>query len=140
MILIQKKFIQMFKSVLLSALLLSLSTASFAELQVSEKIRPAVNSSVNPNIQRLEIPPTPNSMPLPAFGQGIIGWGTGPDGAEARLHNITKEDVAKLKTQAVTLDMVETWQKFYENETLRNAGNPTAPFRAQLMKKIAGLW
>ena len=53
---------------------------------------------------------------------------------------ITKEDVAKLKTQAVTLDMVETWQKFYENETLRNAGNPTAPFRAQLMKKIAGLW
>jgi len=36
--------------------------------------------------------------------------------------------------------MIQTWQKFYENETQRNAGNPTASFRAQLMKKIAGFW
>lgn len=130
----------MFKTALLSALLLSISTVSFAELQLSEKIRPTVKSLVNPNIDRLAIPPTPNNMSLPAFGQGIIGWGTGPDGAEKRLNNITKEDVAKLKTQEVTLEMVQTWQKFYENETQRNAGNPTAPFRAQLMKKIADLW
>ncbi|OTG89915.1 DUF4951 domain-containing protein [Acinetobacter sp. ANC 3813] len=130
----------MFKTALLSALLLSISTVSFAELQLSEKIRPTVKSLVNPNIDRLAIPPTPNNMSLPAFGQGIIGWGTGPDGAEKRLNNITKEDVAKLKTQEVTLEMVQTWQKFYENETQRNAGNPTAPFRAQLMKKIAELW
>lgn len=130
----------MFKTALLSALLLSISTVSFAELQLSEKIRPTVKSLVNPNIDRLAIPPTPNNMSLPAFGQGIIGWGTGPDGAEKRLNNITKEDVEKLKTQEVTLEMVQTWQKFYENETQRNAGNPTAPFRAQLMKKIAELW
>lgn len=130
----------MFKTALLSALLLSISTVSFAELQLSEKIRPTVKSLVNPNIDRLAIPPTPNNMSLPAFGQGIIGWGTGPDGAEKRLNNITKEDVEKLKTQDVTLEMVQTWQKFYENETQRNAGNPTAPFRAQLMKKIAELW
>jgi hypothetical protein len=32
--------------------------------------------------------------------------------------------------------MVQTWQKFYENETQRNAGNPTAPIRAELMKKV----
>ncbi len=130
----------MFKSVLLSAVLLSVSVASFADIQISEKVRPTVKSLVNPNIDRLAIPPTPNNMSLPAFGQGIIGWGTGPDGAEKRLNNITKQDVEKLKTQDVTLEMVQTWQKFYENETQRNAGNPTAPFRAQLMKKIAGLW
>lgn len=130
----------MFKTALLSALLLSISTVSFAELQLSEKIRPTAKSLVNPNIDRLAIPPTPNNMSLPAFGQGVIGWGTGPDGAEKRLNNITKEDVTKLKTQDVTLEMVQTWQKFYENETQRNAGNPTAPFRAQLMKKIADLW
>ena len=130
----------MFKSVLLSAALLSVSVASFAEIQISEKVRPTIKSLVNPNIDRLAIPPTPNNMSLPAFGQGIIGWGTGPDGAEKRLNNITKQDVDKLKTQDVTLEMVQTWQKFYENETQRNAGNPTAPFRAQLMKKIAGLW
>ena len=130
----------MFKSVLLSAVLLSVSVASFAEIQISEKVRPTIKSLVNPNIDRLAIPPTPNNMSLPAFGQGIIGWGTGPDGAEKRLNNISKEDVEKLKTQDVTLEMVQTWQKFYENETQRNAGNPTAPFRAQLMKKMAGLW
>ena len=130
----------MLKTALLSALLLSISTVSFAELQLSEKIRPTAKSLVNPNIDRLAIPPTPNNMSLPAFGQGVIGWGTGPDGAEKRLNNITKEDVEKLKTQDVTLEMIQTWQKFYENETQRNAGNPTAPFRAQLMKKIAGLW
>ena len=130
----------MFKSVLLSAVLLSVSVASFAEIQISEKVRPTIKSLVNPNIDSLAIPPTPNNMSLPAFGQGIIGWGTGPDGAEKRLNNISKEDVEKLKTQDVTLEMVQTWQKFYENETQRNAGNPTAPFRAQLMKKIAGLW
>lgn len=130
----------MFKSALLSAVLLSVSVASFADIQISEKVRPTVKSLVNPNIDRLAIPSTPNNMSLPAFGQGIIGWGTGPDGAEKRLNNITKQDVEKLKTQDVTLEMIQIWQKFYENETQRNAGNPTAPFRAQLMKKIAGLW
>ena len=130
----------MFKSVLLSAVLLSVSVASFAEIQISEKVRPTIKSLVNPNIDRLAIPPTPNNMSLPAFGQGIIGWGTGPDGAEKRLNNISKEDVEKLKTQDVTLEMVQTWQKFYENETQRNAGNPTALIRAELMKKIVSLW
>jgi len=130
----------MLKIALFSAVLLSVSAASFAELQISEKVRPVVKSLVNPDIQRLDIPPTPNNMSLPDFGRGIIGWGTGPDGAEARLNNITKQDVDQLKTQSVTLEMIQTWQKFYENETRRNAGNPTAPFRAQLMQKIAGLW
>ena len=130
----------MLKHLLLSAIVGFASTASFAELSISEKVRPTIKSLVNPNIQRLAIPPTPNNMSLPAFGQGVIGWGTGPDGAEKRLNTITKEDVSKLKTQGVSLEMVQVWQKFYENETQRNAGNPTAPFRAKLMQKISELW
>lgn len=130
----------MFKPLLLSALLLSASSLTFAELKISEKIRPQIKSQVNPDIQRLPLPPTPGNISLPAYGQGIIGWGTGPDGAATRLANVTKADVEKYKTQGVTLDMIQTWQKFYENETRRNAGNPTAPIRAELMKKIISLW
>lgn len=130
----------MLKPLLISTLLISASTLSFAELTLSEKVRPQIKSLVNPDIQRLALPPTPNNMSLPAYGQGIIGWGTGPEGAAARLANISKADVEKLKTQDVTLEMVQTWQKFYENETQRNAGNPTAPIRAELMKKIVSLW
>lgn len=130
----------MFKTTIISSLLICISSSTFAELLVSEKVRPQISSLVNPNIQRLDIPPTPNNMSLPSFGQGVIGWGTGPDGAETRLNNITKDDVEKLKTQNVTLEMIQTWQKFYENETNRNAGNSTAPLRAKLMKKIISLW
>lgn len=130
----------MLKVLILSLSALTLSTTCFAELSISETIRPQIKSLVNPNIDRLPLPPTPNNMSLPSFGQGIIGWGTGPDGAEARLNNITQADVEQIKTQGVTLEMLTIWQKFYENETQRNAGNPTAPLRAQLMKKIISLW
>ena len=106
----------MLKTTIISSLLICISSATFAELSVSEKVRPQISSLVNPNIQRLDIPPTPNNMSLPSFGQGVIGWGTGPDGAEKRLNNITKDDIEKLKTQNVTLEMIQTWQKFYENE------------------------
>ena len=131
----------MLKYTLIGSLLLGLSVSSFAEIKKADQtIPPQIKSSVNPQIERLAIPPTPNNMSLPSFGQGVIGWGTGPDGAENRLNNITKQDVDHLKTQNVNLEMIQTWQKFYENETQRNPGNPTAPFRAQLMKKIVTLW
>ena len=129
----------MLKPILFSCALLTAS-ASFAELTLSETIRPSAKSLVNPNINRLSIPPTPNNMSLPAFGKGVIGWGSGHQDAEARFLNVTQADVAIMKEKGLTLDMAQTWQAFYENETQRNPGNPTAPFRAQLMKKIAGLW
>ncbi len=40
-----------------------------------------------------------------------------------------------MKKEGLSLAMAQAWQTFYENETLRNPGNPTAPFRAKLMKK-----
>jgi hypothetical protein len=130
----------MLKPVSIAAMLLAVSPFTQADLHISEKVRPVVKSLVNPAYERMPIPATPNNMILPAFGQGIIGWGTGPDGAEARLNKVTAQDVAQIKTQGVTLEMAQAWQAFYENETLRNPGNPTAPFRAQLMKKIVALW
>ncbi len=130
----------MFKPFLLSSLLLTISVSTFAELQISEQIRPQLKSLVNPAIDRLEIPATPHNMSLPEFGKALIGWGSGPQDAEARFNQVSKADVEHMQQQGLTLAMAESWQKFYENETQRNAGNPTAPFRAQLMQKIVNLW
>ena len=130
----------MLKPVLLSSLLLLTATASFADLYLSEKIHPKLKSLVNTEIERLPIPATPNNMILREFGKGIIGWGAGPKDAEARFFNITQTDVETMKKEGLSLAMAQAWQTFYENETLRNPGNPTAPFRAKLMKKIVSLW
>ncbi len=54
----------MFKYFFITTLLLFTVSPSFAEIILSENIRPKVKSLVNPNIQRLEIPPTPNNMNL----------------------------------------------------------------------------
>ncbi|MCJ0926714.1 DUF4951 domain-containing protein [Acinetobacter lwoffii] len=130
----------MFKPVLLSSVLLTVATPSFADLYLSEKIRPHIKSLLNTEIERLPIPATPNNMILPEFGKGIIGWGAGPKDAEVRFLNITQAEVKTMKQKGLSLAMAQAWQTFYENETLRNPGNPTAPFRAQLMKKIVSLW
>lgn len=98
------------------------------------------NCQVNTQIERLAVPATPNQMSLPSFGQGVIGWATGPEGAQQRLSNVAHKDIAIFQAKSVTLDMVLEWQAFYENETKRNPCNPTAPLRAELMKKIAQLW
>lgn len=95
---------------------------------------------VNDSIQRNAIPHTPNNMSLPSFGRGVIGWAGGPEGAQARIDSVIQADIATFKAKGVNLDMVKEWQAFYENETQRNPCNPTAPLRAQLMKKIALLW
>ncbi|WOE33128.1 MULTISPECIES: DUF4951 domain-containing protein [unclassified Acinetobacter] len=125
---------------IISSIVILINLSSHAANINTEKIDRQPPSLLNPDIPRLAIPATPHHISLPAFGQGIIGWGTGPDGAEKRLHNITKADVDKLKTQHVDLDMIQSWQQFYENETQRNPNNPTAPLRAKLMHKISQLW
>lgn len=113
---------------------------SSVEPKVQSKQMRDPKCTVNLDIERNAIPQTPNQMSLPSFGQGIIGWATGPEGAEARLASVSKADIPTFKAKGVTLAMVEEWQAFYENEVKRNPCNPTAPFRAQLMKKIAMLW
>lgn len=98
------------------------------------------NCKVNEGVERKAIPQTPHNMSLPRFGQGVIGWATGPEGAESRLNSIQQEDLQAIQDKGTTLAMVKEWQAFYENETRRNPCNPTAPYRAKLMEKIAQLW
>lgn len=83
---------------------------------------------------------TPQNLSLNAFGQWIIGWGTGAEGARQRLDNIQREDVAVIKQKGTTLEMIKAWQQHFELEAQNNLGNPTARYRARLMKKIADLW
>lgn len=137
---LHKNAANMFKPLILATSLFTLSSIAQAELKISEQVRPVMQSLVNPAYQRMPIPATPNNMTLPAFGQGIIGWGTGPHDAKRRFESIGSADVEGLKSQGVTLEMAQAWQVFYDNETLRNPGNPTAPYRAQLMQKIVQLW
>ncbi|TCB52818.1 DUF4951 domain-containing protein [Acinetobacter sp. ANC 4779] len=99
-----------------------------------------VRCKVNLQIERNAIPKTPKNMSLPKFGQNVIGWATGPEGAKNRLENIQKLDLKAIQEKGTTLAMVKEWQAFYENEVQRNSCNPTAPYRAELMKKIAELW
>ena len=119
-----------------------LTACTRTELKQHNQTQKMLNAEcrVNPDIQRNTIPQTPNNISLPAFGQGIIGWETGEEGAKQRLNTIQQQDVQKIQAQGVTLDMVQEWQAFYENEVQRNSCNPTAPYRAALMKKIAMLW
>ncbi|QTD65204.1 DUF4951 domain-containing protein [Acinetobacter towneri] len=95
---------------------------------------------VNMQIERNAIPKTLHNMSLPEFGQGVIGWKTGPEGAKGRLNSIKKEDLKEIQDKGTSLEMIKEWQAFYENEVRRNPCNPTAPYRAVLMKKIAELW
>lgn len=95
---------------------------------------------LNHALVRNPLPATPHGMSLPEFGQGVIGWATGPEGAETRLENIQHSALKEMQDKGTTLAMIKEWKAFYENETLRNPCNPTAPYRAELMKKIAWMW
>ena len=68
------------------------------------------NQFVSPTAQLKSdiLPETPKNIPLPAFGQRIIGWGTGAEGARQRLENIQPADVSVIKKQGTTLEMNRT--------------------------------
>jgi hypothetical protein len=79
--------------------------------------------------------PTPSNLSFNSFGLWIIGWGTGAEGARQRLDNIQREDVVIIKQKGVTQDMIKAWHSFYEQQSQNDINNPTARFRAKLMKK-----
>ncbi|MGN5765957.1 DUF4951 domain-containing protein [Acinetobacter calcoaceticus] len=108
------------------------TTASLHATTVDANIEETATSSI--------ILSTPQNLSLNAFGQWIIGWGTGAEGARQRLDNIQREDVAVIKQKGTTLEMIKAWQQHFELEAQNNLSNPTARYRARLMKKIADLW
>lgn len=134
------------KPIIVSLVLCS-SSVSFADLSISEvtnqeieKIGRPEQCQVREDIARNVLPPTPNNMSLPEYGQGIIGWGTGPEGAVAKIQNLHLSDIQRYQQQGVNLEMLKAWHAFYQNETARNSCNPTAPLRAKLMQKIIQMW
>lgn len=117
-----------------------IQNSQVGQLQKSQLYERPSSCKVNETIERKAVPQTPNQMSLPSFGQGVIGWATGPEGAQARLESVSKQDIHQFKAQGVSLEMIREWQGFYTHEAKRNPCNPTAPLRAQLMEKIASLW
>ena len=129
------------------ASLMLLSNASFAQISVSEikrqpieKIERVENCSVKADIDRHSIPSTPNNVALPVYGQQIIGWGKGPEEVLLKTQTLHLSDIESYQQKGVTLPMLQQWADFYDNETQRNSCNPTAPLRAELMKKIMKMW
>lgn len=119
----------------------------WADLTISEQAQQSIanierpaNCEVKAEMTRNALPSTPQQMSLPEFGQGLIGWGTGPEGAVAKIQNLHLSDIEKYQQQGVTVPMLQEWQAFYQNETQRNSCNPTAPLRATLMGKIIEMW
>ena len=100
----------------------------------------SVEAQADLSVRSLDVLPTPQNLSVNSFGQWVIGWGTGAEGARQRLDNIQREDVAIIKQKGTSLDMVRAWQQYYEQEMQDNLDNPTARYRAKLMKRIAELW
>lgn len=136
----KRSLVQKAKLLSVSLLSMTLLSACMHQEKIEQKVIQSEKCQVNVDIERNKIPQTPHNMSLPAFGQGVIGWATGPEGAKQRFENIKKEDLVKIQNEGTTLEMVNEWQAFYENEVKRNPCNPTAPYRAALMQKIAELW
>jgi hypothetical protein len=77
------------------------------------------------------------------FGE-LIGWGidgvegkSGGEWALERLENLTIDDIKKFQDAGLTSEMAQQWSYSYLDVHLKNAGNPSAYERAQLMQYIA---
>ena len=63
-------------------------------------------------------------------------WGTGSAAARARRGTLTRQE---LEQAGVTREMAEAWRDFYLHELQVNPDNPSAPGRAELMRRAAEL-
>jgi hypothetical protein len=76
------------------------------------------------------VPQTPSGMTLAKFGQQVMKWGRSGAEARARITTITREE---LESSGVTKQLAKAWRNFYQQEAIRNPGNPSAAGRAELM-------
>jgi hypothetical protein len=70
------------------------------------------------------------------FGQEVIGWGRGSADAVAQIGKLSAD---KLREAGVTVQMAQKWADFYGNEAARNASNPSAAGRAELMNHVVDI-
>lgn len=80
----------------------------------------------------------PLIAPLNERGVGeVIGWGKkGVSDAIARMESLTAKDVAAMQRGGINQNAAVQIRDFYANEMARNANNPTAAARVDLMNKI----
>jgi hypothetical protein len=100
-------------------------------------VRPPSPNRVNPNVPAPQVPPDSLfGRSFQDFGRDVIRWGTGPQGARARMQAITRQEL----TQAgVTHVQAQAARDFYAGVLARNPGNAAAGARVQLMDRILQL-
>lgn len=84
----------------------------------------------------MRVPSVPPGWTQATLGLRVMRWGTGDEAARERALSITREE---LEAASVTLEMARAWREFYEAEKRRNAGNPSAAGRAELMQRAVTL-
>ena len=80
------------------------------------------------------IPPVPHGMTVSEFGDRL--WGTGPDEADSRLGQITRD---KLLDLGLTYEMAKDWCDFYDQQSKRKGGLPTSLVRVKLLARCMEL-
>jgi hypothetical protein len=68
------------------------------------------------------------------FGESL--WGTGPEDAQRRLNEITRQELEHI---GLTLELARKWRDFYMIQTQRQRGLPTSSIRVQLLEKCLEL-
>jgi hypothetical protein len=92
---------------------------------------------VNFNVPSPQVPPDHLfGRPFQDFGKSVIGWGTGADGANARVRSVT---LGELQSAGVTLAQVEAIRDFYAAVLARNPANKAAAARVGLANRILEL-
>jgi hypothetical protein len=70
------------------------------------------------------------------WGRSVVQWGTGAEGAEARLQAITLQE---LTNAGITRAQAQAARAFYAQTAARDSGNAAAVARIQLMDRILQL-
>ncbi len=72
----------------------------------------------------------------------LFGWGKNPEGALAKLNNLSKVDIQNLKQAGVKLSDVKKWRTTYSNAIGKKVGqsNLSAKYRYDLMNSIIKMW
>lgn len=88
-----------------TALVESVIGVGLAGSMVKAAPRPRGVGVTNPNVQKLPRPSRPEGVSQREFGDNVIEWGAGPNGAVDRLSGINADSVSSMRSQGLTEGM-----------------------------------
>jgi hypothetical protein len=92
---------------------------------------------VNASVPAPEVPPdNVFGRSFQDFGRDVIRWGSGADGALARMETVTFEELSQA---GVTQAQARAARDFYAGVLARNPGNAAAAARVQLVDRVLQL-